>query len=84
MTMVLHASKAQGVGGVPVTDTQILIKREIVTEGVSLADQRERAVTEGVNLETALFESLPGSIYDQLFAAMARRKVSLMAVSLNG
>lgn len=41
----------------------------------------ERYEAEAVRLEEALFQHLPGGVYDRIFVEMARRKASLYLVS---
>ena len=63
----------------------LLIKAELTipySPGERLADMDRRFYVEGMKLEEALAHHLPGGIYDQLLAAMLRRKASHFVVPL--
>jgi hypothetical protein len=64
----------------PVESIEIRIE-ETIPEFKSFDALKEHASIEANMLESALYNVLPGAIYDRLFAHMASRKASALIVS---
>lgn len=66
----------------PVQDTWIIIQKEL-PDAPSLEVAQETYTAQGLKLDRALYESLPGGTYHALLVAMLERKHSLLVVSEN-
>lgn len=65
--------------GVP---TEILIDAQIFARAdTTLQEQADIFAREAVSVEAALFEAMPGGLYDRLLGAMLARKASHLIVS---
>jgi hypothetical protein len=61
-------------------DTTVVIDDPVIRTD-TLEDQRRYFTEQGQRLEAALYEALPGGLYDQLLGAMHSRKASLFIVT---
>lgn len=68
----VHVFKAQP-SSEPVQSVQILIEQEI-PEFSKLSEQDSACDRVVLSLETALYDSLPGAVYDRLLGWMLQRK----------
>lgn len=76
--------KAQKTGDREIDSAVITIDVEIpeATDKNSLIDWESQANQQAELLERILIDTLPGGVYDRLFARMAERKASLFKVPL--
>ena len=80
MTRIVRIDKAQQIGSKKIEDVTIHIEEPASTDG-SLNRVGWMFTMEAERLEDALWRSLPGGIYDRLFAAIVKRQASILAIA---
>jgi len=83
MAVECHSFKASPVARETVADLVLTFDREVprFSDRTWEADSRAAYVADGDRVESALFEHLPGALYDQILRAMLSRKASLLVIS---